>query len=185
MLSMAASQTGSPLSRTGPGSPWLIHTGPTGWKPSTEGQMQCGICRLSVFSRLQALQTRAPQQHNRTVLVFVEFKAKAAGAVGLTCRVVILVPACGLATTALRVATFVVAPASPLDGARRARIPSGNIIGQPSSRGSATFRRPRFSCRTSLSENGSHFSRTCASGSPTLKSAMASTNQLNRGSACR
>ena len=182
---MAASQTGSPPSRTGPGSPWLIHTGPTGRKPSTEGQMQCGICRLSVFSRLQALQTRAPQQHNRTVLVFVEFKAKAAGAVGLTCRVVILVPACGLATSVPRVASFVVAPASPLDGARRARIPSGNIIGQPSSRGSATFRRPRFSCRTSLSENGSHFSRTYASGSPTLKSAMASTNQLNRGSACR
>jgi hypothetical protein len=35
---------------------------------------------------------------------------------------------------------YVVPLASPLDGARRARILSGNIIGQPSSRGSATFR---------------------------------------------
>src|SRR5262245_43316699 len=104
--------------------------------------MQCRICRLSVFSRLQALRTRAPQQHNRTVLVFAEFKAKAAGAVGLTCRVAILGPAFGLATTVPCAATSVVAPASPPDGARRARILSGNIIGQPSRRGSATFRRP-------------------------------------------
>ena len=34
------------------------------------------------------------------------------------------------------VATVVVPLAFPLDGARRARILSGNIIGQPSSRGS-------------------------------------------------
>ena len=74
------------------------------------------------------------------MLAFAEFKAKAAEGVGLTCRVVILVPAFGPATMGPCVATIVVPLASPLDGARRARILSGNIIGQPSSRGSATFR---------------------------------------------
>ena len=61
---------------------------------------------------------------------------KAAGGVGLTCRVVILVPAFGPATMG-PMATIVVPPVSPLDGARRARILSGNIINQPGSRGSA------------------------------------------------
>ena len=74
------------------------------------------------------------------MLAFAEFKAKAAEGVGLTCRVVILVPAFGPATMGPCVATVVVPLASPLDGARRARILSGNIIGQPSSRDSATFR---------------------------------------------
>ena len=105
--------------------------------------MQCVICRPSAFSRLQPLQTRAPQQHNRAVLAFAEFKAKAAGGVGLTCRVVILVPAFGPATMGPCVATVVVPLVSPLDGARRARILSGNIIGQPSSRGSAVGRQSK------------------------------------------
>jgi hypothetical protein len=74
------------------------------------------------------------------VFAFAEFKAKAAEGVGLTCRVVILVPAFEPATMGPRVVTIVVPLASPLDGARRARILSGNIIGQPSTRGSATFR---------------------------------------------
>jgi hypothetical protein len=99
--------------------------------------MQCVICRPSAFSRLWLLQTRAPQQHNRAVLAFAEFKAKAAGGVGLTCRVVILVPAFGPATMGPCVATIVVPLASPLDRARRARILSGNFIGQPSTRGSS------------------------------------------------
>jgi hypothetical protein len=107
--------------------------------------MQCAICRSSAFSRLWPLQTRAPQQHNRTVLAFAEFKVKAAGGVGLTCRVVILVPAFGPATMGSCVATIVVPPVSPLDGARRARILSGNIINQPGSRGSAVGCCPRRS----------------------------------------
>jgi hypothetical protein len=74
------------------------------------------------------------------VLAFAEFKARAAEGVGLTCRVVILVPAFGPATMGPCVATVVVPLAFPLDGARRARILSGNIIGQPNSSDSATFR---------------------------------------------
>jgi hypothetical protein len=77
---------------------------------------------------LHPLQTRAPQQHNRTVLAFAEFRAKVAGGVGLTCRVAILVPAFGIAAMGPSVATFAVLPASPLDEVRRARILSGNII---------------------------------------------------------
>jgi hypothetical protein len=99
--------------------------------------MQCAICRPSAFSRLQPLQTRAPQQHNRAALAFAEFKAKAAEGAGLTCRVVILVQAFGPATMEPCVATIVAPPASPLDEARRARILSGNIIGRPGSRGRA------------------------------------------------
>jgi hypothetical protein len=105
---------------------------PIGWSRSQRGQMRCVISRLSAFSRLQPLQTRAPQQHNRTVLAFAEFKAKAAEVAGLTCRVVILVLAFGPATTGPCVATVVVPLASPLDEARRALILSGNIISQPS-----------------------------------------------------
>jgi hypothetical protein len=74
------------------------------------------------------------------VLAFAEFKAKAAEGVGLMCRVVILVLAFGPATMGPCVATIVAPLAFPLDGARRVRILSGNIIGQPSRRGSATFR---------------------------------------------
>jgi hypothetical protein len=65
--------------------------------------------------------------------------------VGLTCRVVILVPAFGPATMGSCVATIVVPPVSPLDGARRARILSGNIINQPGSRGRAVGCCPRRS----------------------------------------
>jgi hypothetical protein len=99
--------------------------------------MQCAICRPPAFSRLQPLQTRAPRQHNRAVLAFAEFKAKAVEGAGLTCRVVILVQAFGPATMEPCVATIVAPPASPLDEARRARILSGNIIGRPGSRGRA------------------------------------------------
>ena len=56
------------------------------------------------------------------------------------CRVVILVLAFGPAAMGPCVATIVAPLAFPLDGARRVRILSGNIIGQPSRRGSATFR---------------------------------------------
>src|SRR5436190_24358121 len=74
--------------------------------------MQCAICRPSAFSRLQPLQTRAPQPHNRAALDFAEFKAKAAEGAGLTCRVVILVPAFGPATMEPCVATIVAPPSS-------------------------------------------------------------------------
>ena len=67
------------------------------------------------------------------MLAFAEFKVKAAGGVGLTSRVVILVPAFEPATTGPCAATIVGPPASPLDEARRAHILSGNIISQPSS----------------------------------------------------
>ena len=83
--------------------------------------MQCVICRQSAFSRFWCSQIRVPQLHNRTVLAFAELKAKAAGDVGLTCQVVPLVPAFGVATSAVH-------PASPPDEARLARILSGNII---------------------------------------------------------
>ena len=62
------------------------------------------------------------------MLAFAEFKAKAAAGVGLTCRVVLLVPAFELAATGPCVATIAAPPGSPLDEARRARILSGNII---------------------------------------------------------
>src|SRR5262245_7061978 len=92
------------------------------------------------FLAIEPLQTRAPQQHNRTVLAFAEFKAKAAEAVGLMCPVAILVPAFGPATMGLCVATIVVPLVSLLDEARPARILSGNFIGQPSRRGSQLTR---------------------------------------------
>jgi hypothetical protein len=94
------------------------------------------VCFLAIVAFADA----SPAAAQQNCACFAEFKAKAAEGVGLTCRVVILVPALGPATMGPCVATIVVPPASPLDGARRARILSGNIIGQPSSRGSATFR---------------------------------------------
>ena len=72
--------------------------------------MQCAICRSSAFSRLWPLQTRAPQQHNRTVLAFAEFKAKGAEGVGLTCRVVVLVPVSGPSAAATPSLYFVPHP---------------------------------------------------------------------------
>ena len=90
--------------------------------------MQCVICRQSAFSRFWCSQIRVPQLHNRTVLAFAELKAKAAGDVGLTCQVVHLVPAFGVAATPPNVAMCAVHPASPPDEARLARILSGNII---------------------------------------------------------
>src|SRR5262245_39541706 len=114
--------------------------------------MQSVTCRPSVLSRLQPLQTQAPQQHNRTVLAFAEFRAKAAEGVGLRCRVVLVVPAFGPATTGSCAATVAVRPASPRDEARRARILSDNIISQPSRRGSATACCPRHCPKTNGSE---------------------------------
>ena len=120
--------------------------------------MQCYWPLL--FSRLWPLQTRAPQQHNRTVLAFAEFKAKAAEGVGLTCRVVILVPAFGPATmvgpgmaqnkmfrTILRPTLWRdVGPTPTAPGRLRTVWRPGRVLrgcGQPSNSGSSTSRRSR------------------------------------------
>jgi hypothetical protein len=95
------------------------------------------VCFLAIVAFADASPAAAQQN---CACFCTEFKAKAAEGVGLMCRVVILVLAFGPATMGPCVATIVAPLAFPLDGARRVRILSGNIIGQPSRRGSATFR---------------------------------------------
>jgi hypothetical protein len=137
--------------------------------------MQCVTCRPSAFSRLQPLQTRAPQQHNRIVLAFAEFRAKAAGGVGLTCRVVSLVPAFGIAATGRSVATFAVPPASPPDEVRRALSASIIRLDRFRPRAAASVPFPTFAslCSTHFCERAptSRFRR--VSGARTSKSGRA------------
>jgi hypothetical protein len=97
------------------------------------------VCFLAIVAFADA----SPAAAQQNCACFCRVQAKAAEGVGLMCRVVILVPAFGPATMGPCVATIVAPLASPLDGARRVRILSGNIIGQPSNSG-LVWRIPSF-----------------------------------------
>src|SRR5262245_12638820 len=110
---------------------------PIGWEPSTEGQMQCvlsAVCFLAIVAFADA----GPAAAQQACVCFCRVQGEGGGGCWVD------VPGCnprsGVRTCndGAMCGYNCVPPASPLDGARRALILSGNIIGQPSTRGSGS-----------------------------------------------